>query len=232
MEQDLNVEIGVFNAANVKMSYSVDDTTYAFSSVVETAGFFSKLYHFSATYSTTGQINNEKFITKDYRYVSQSRSHTRTKEIVFDKNGTLIERKSSKDNKEKNVKVDLANHQFDFNDLQSVFAYLTKQIRENKFCDMQKKVYDGKKSYTISIKDEGLDYIEDKNEKALKCSIFIKRTDNKDDDLLFDSTAERPVYFWVGQEKQSLLPYVIKIEIDSTPLGKLKAYTTNVNIKE
>ena len=230
LEQDLNVEIGVFNAAKVKMTYAIDNSSYAFSSKVQTAGLFSKLYHFDAVYSTKGLIKDKKFITQNYQYISKSSSHTRTKELVFDKLGTLIERKSSKDNKAKTVKVNLNNHQFDFNDLQSVFAYLVKQVKENKFCDIEKQVFDGKKSYHISVKDEGIDYLDD--QKTLKCSLFIKRTDNKDDDLLFDTTAERPIYFWIGNEQKTLLPYVIKIEIDSTPLGRLKAYTTDVNIKE
>lgn len=234
LEQKLNVHIGVFDAANATMKYSLDDKSYAFSSVVETAGLFGKLYYFSALYSTKGKIVDNKFITQDYQYTSKSSSHTRTKKLIFDEFGTLYERQSSKDYKKKNVKIDVKKHVHDFNDLQSVFAYLTKQLQESKFCDMKKTVFDGKKTYEISIQDEGMTDFQDTDVsykgKALKCSMVIKRTDNQDDDLLFDTTANRKIYFWVANHEQ--MPFVAKIEIDSTPLGKLKAYTTDVNIKE
>ena len=236
LEQELNVEIGIFDAAKVVMSYSLDDRLYNFSSKVETSGLFAKLYYFSALYSSNGSVKNDSFIAKDYNYISKSKSHTRTKKLVFDEQGNLIERISSKDKKEKKVDINLGDKHFDFHDLQSVFAYLTKQLKESKFCDMQKEVFDGKKTYKVTIKDEGNVIIndEDVNYKgdAKKCSLFIKRVDFEEDDLLFNTTAERPIYFWVVQDQKTLMPYVAKIEIDSTPLGKLKAYTTNVNIKD
>ena len=234
LEQNLNVNIGIFDAARATMQYEIDENSYAFSSAVKTAGLFGKLYYFDALYSTKGKIVDNKFITQSYQYTSKSSSHTRTKELVFDKLGTLYERKSSKDNKEKIVKIDVKNQTFDFNDLQSVFAYLTKQLKENRFCDTKQTVFDGKKTYQISITDEGLTDFADKDVaykgKALKCSMIIKRTDTQDDDLLFNTTAEREIYFWIAKHEQ--MPFVAKIEIDSTPLGKLKAYTTDVNIKE
>ncbi len=236
LEQKLNVEIGVFDAAKVIMSYSIDDKKYAFSSNVETAGMFAKLYYFSATYATNGNILNNKFITKDYSYVSKSKSSVRTKKLVFDDVGTLLERISSKNKKEKKVKIDITNQVFDFNDLQSVFAYLVKQLSNNKICDMEKEVFDGKKKYKITIKNEGNTNINDEDVEykgeAQKCNLFIKRTDYDDDDLLFSTTAERPINFWIAREKESLMPFVVKIEIDSTPLGKLKAYTTDIIVKE
>lgn len=236
LEQKLNVNIGIFDAAKVTMSYSLDDVSYAFSSNVETDGLFAKLYYFSALYSTTGKINDNQFITQNYSYTSKSSSHIRTKQLVFDKLGTLLERISSKDKKDKKVKINLNGKLFDFNDLQTVFAYLAQQIKNDSVCSMEKEVFDGKKSYQITVKDKGFSTIDEKDISykgdAKKCSIFIKRLDVDDDDLLFSNTADRPIYFWIAKEKETLMPFVVKIEIDSTPLGKLKAYTTEVNIKE
>ena len=156
--------------------------------------------------------------------------------MVFDEKGKLIERISTKNKKEKKVKINLANKNFDFNDLQSVFAYLTKQIKDNSLCSLQKDVFDGKKTYKISVKDEGFTLINEKDinykGQAKKCSIIIKRTDSEDDDLLFSTTADRPINFWVANEQQTLMPFIVKIEIDSTPLGKVKAYITDINVKD
>lgn len=234
LEQKLSVNVGLFDAARVTMLYSLDDKSYAFSSQVETAGLFGKLYSFDATYSTKGKILNNKFIAQDYNYVAKSKSHIRTKKLVFDDLGNLLERISKKDNKEKKVKINSNDEVFDFNDLQSVFAYLAKNLQNNSLCDMEKEVFDGKKKYKISITDKGETTLDDKDVeykgKAKKCSIFIKRTDNEAEDLLFDNTSDRPISVWIAYKEK--MPFVAKIEIDSTPLGKLKAYTTDVNIKE
>ena len=56
--------------------------------------------------------------------------------------------------------------------------------------------------------------------------------DEDDNDLLWSTTSDRPVYFWILQDKTSGLPYLAKIEIKSTPLGKLKAFTTAIVAKD
>ena len=234
LEQDLNVNIGIFDAAKVTMTYSLDNKSYAFSSNVETAGLFAKLYYFSALYSTNGKILNNKFVAQNYSYTSKSGSNTRTKQLVFDDLGKLIERISAKNNKQKKVQIKIPDIKFDANDLQTIFAKLALQIKNHNFCAMEKEVYDGKKTYKISVKDEGKTTLNDQDisytGEALKCSVFIKRTDTNDDDLLFNSTAERPIHIWIAYKQK--MPFVAKIEIDSTPLGKLKAYTTDVNVKD
>ena len=63
--------------------------------------------------------------------------------------------------------------------------------------------------------------------------MYIQSLDKEDDgDLLWNTTADRPIYFWVLQDGESKLPFLAKIEITSTPLGRLKAYTTEVIIKD
>jgi len=234
LEQDLNVNIGVFDAAKVKMVYSLENKSYAFSSNVETDGLFGNFYYFSALYSTKGKISNNELITQDYNYISKSSSNIRSKRLVFDNSGKLIERISAKNNKEKKVQIKMPDTKFDANDLQTIFAQLALQLKNNNFCAMEKEVYDGKKTYKISAKDEGKSILNDNDiiykGETLKCSIIIKRTDSEDDDLLFSATADKTIKFWVAYEQE--MPFIAKIEIDSTPLGKLKAYTTKVNVKD
>lgn len=236
VEQQLNVRIGPFDAARVQMVYDIGKQDYAFASKVQTAGFFSKLHQFWAEYSSRGDIKNNKLITKDYRYTSQTKSHHRTKQLVFDESGKLDYRLSSKNHKPKKVDIELPDTPFDASDMQTVFSALVKQFQDNKFCAMQKTVFDGKKNYHITLEDEGKTVLQDSeipfNGEAWKCSLFIKSLDSEDDDLLLSTTADRPVYFWIMLDEKTKLPFLAKIEIDSTPLGRLKAYTTKVDIKD
>lgn len=237
IEQRLNVRIGFFDAARVNMNYDLTGNKYNFSSAVATAGAFGDLYEFNASYSSSGIFKKDKVITKNYSYVTKNKSHTRTKQLVFDKHGIVSHRLSTKDGEPKRVDITLPEMPFDAYDMQTVFAVLTRQITSSQFCDMEKVIFDGKKTYKITISDEGKETLNDPeitfNGEALKCSMHITSLDDEgDNDLLWNTTAERPVYFWILQDKTSGLPYLAKIEIKSTPLGKLKAFTTAIVAKD
>ncbi len=237
VEHRLNVGIGFFDAARVSMTYNLDKQSYEFASTVKTAGTFGKLYLFEALYSSEGIFKDGHTVTRDYRYETKSSSHLRTKQLVFDENGVLDHRLSSKDGKPKRVEITLPDTPFDASDLQTVFASVARQIIDNNFCAMEKTVFDGKKNYKVVFKDEGKETLKDEeipySGEALKCSVYIQSLDEEDDgDLLWNTTSDRPIYFWVLQDSESKLPFLAKIEIKSTPLGRLKAYTTEVFIKD
>ena len=236
VEHKLNVRIGVFDAARVNMKYNLDKKNYQFTSQVATAGMFGKLYFFDATYSSSGLIKEGKIITKDYSYKTKSSSHDRTKQLVFE-NGVLDHRLSSLDGTPKRVEITLPETPFDASDMQSIFALLASQVKQNRFCDMEKTIFDGKKLYQIIIKDEGKEYFQDEevpfSGPSLKCSIYIHNLDEEADyDLLLSTTAERPVYFWILEDKKTKKTFLGKIEISSTPLGTLKAYTTAISTEK
>lgn len=237
VEHKLNVRIGIFDAARVGMKYELNNNNYRFISDVATAGMFGKLYFFNAQYSSKGLIKNDsKIITQDYSYKTKSSSHDRTKQLVFD-NGILDHRLSSLDGTPKRVEITLPETPFDASDMQSIFALLAYQVKQNKFCAMEKTIFDGKKLYQIIIKDEGKEYFQDEevpfSGPSLKCSIYIHNLDEEaDNDLLLSTTSERPVYFWILEDKETKMPFLGKIEISSTPLGTLKAYTTEVSMEK
>ena len=236
IEHNLNVRIGLFDAARVNMKYKLDKNNYQFTSQVATAGIFGKLYFFDATYSSSGLIKDNKIITQDYSYKTKSSSHDRTKQLVFE-NGILDHRLSSLDGTPKRVEITLPETPFDASDMQSIFALLASQVTQNKFCDKEKTIFDGKKLYQVIIKDEGKEYFQDEevpySGMSLKCSIYIHNLDEEaDNDLLLSTTSERPVYFWILEDKQTKMPFLGKIEIASTPLGTLKAYTTAISAEK
>lgn len=237
VEHYLTVSIGFFDTARIHLAYNLTPDKYKFSSSVKTAGTFGKLYLFEALYISDGFFKKEQTVTRNYNYETKSNSHIYTKQLVFDENGVLDYRLSSKDGIPKRVEIRLPDTPFDANDLQTVFAMLTRQIITNKFCAMEKIVFNGKKNYKVIIKDEGKEVLNDPkisySGNSLKCSMHIINLDkDKDNDLLWNTTANRPIFFWILEDEKTNLPFLAKIEINSTPLGKLKAYTTEVLLKD
>lgn len=238
VEHDFNVTLGVFNASKTTFEYSLTPKHYQVNSEVSTAGLFDTLYPFKAIYSTTGRIKKKELETTSYKYESKSRFTKRTKELVYDDQGTPLYRISSKnDGKEK--KVDLQNDlkNKDTTDLQTVFAKLAKQYNDLQFCDARMEVFDGKRRFDVIFKDEGFEEITLNGTlkitgKASKCSMYIDKLNSKDDDLLWELTSKHPVYFWIMEEPNQKVPFIAKIEIEETQLGKLVVYAKNIKVKE
>lgn len=78
------------------------------------------------------------------------------------------------------------------------------------------------------LNDETLPY----KGEAVKCSMYIDSLGSSGDDLLWDVTQDEPIYFWIMEDGVRKLPFIAKIEIDSTPLGRLQVLTQNITIKD
>lgn len=91
---------------------------------------------------------------------------------------------------------------------------------------MTREVYDGKKHYKVIVRDEGTEnrYFDllKRTGNSYKCSIYIENLKNNNDNILWDVSAEKPIYLWIGADVGTKLPFVLEIRIDSTPLGALK----------
>lgn len=237
VEHNFTVILGIFNASDTKFSYSLSPKNYAVSSEVKTAGVFDSLYPFQAHYSTTGTIKKNEMETTSYKYQAKSRFSKRSKELVYDDNGVPLYRISTKNDKSKKVNIEENTNNKDTTDLQTVFAKLAKQYNEVKFCDSRMEVFDGKRRFDVIFKDEGIDELTHNNYspiegKAAKCSMFIDKLGSKDDDLLWELTSERPVYFWIMEDSTGKVPFIARISVDETPLGKLDVYAKNITVKD
>lgn len=234
---DFRVLLGPFNASETGFEYSLTPKDYQVKSSVKTFGIFDTLYPFKAEYATTGKINGKNLETRSYKYKSKSRFSSRAKELVYNDKGLPVYRLSSKNGKEKKVDI-LPDAQISkTTDLQTVFAELARQYNQLKFCDSRMEVFDGKRRFDVIFKDEGKEDISaDKNlpfnGTAAKCSMYIDSLGTTGDDLLWEVTQDKPINFWIMEEKASKLPFIAKIEIESTPLGKLQVFTKKITIKE
>ena len=193
VRHDFSVQIGPFDASRTNFEYALTPTEYRVESTVKTNGLFDTLYPFRADYATTGKINGDNMETRSYKYKSQSRFTSRSRELVYDRNGKPLYRLSAKNGKEKKVDILPDAKNKDTTDLQTVFAELARQYNRFKFCDSRMEVFD---------------------------------------DLLWDVTQDEPIYFWIMEDGVRKLPFIAKIEIDSTPLGRLQVLTQNITIKD
>jgi hypothetical protein len=236
IEQKFAVRIGVFDAAKVSLNYRLTNETYQMRSDVTTDGLFGKLYAFQAEYASNGTIDSERFLTQLYRYRSQTKSHVRTKELHFDRQGNLLERMSSKDGQKKTVTIKNTDFRADSYDLQTVFSQMIRQFEQNSFCALEKIVFDGKRSYRVVIEDDGDSLIDDEDGiyrgKVWKCSMFLKKIKAEDGDMLWEATAERPIYFYIARDASTNRPFLARVEIEKTPLGRLTVYTTQLKFKD
>ncbi len=236
VEHDFSVQIGPFAASRTNFEYALTPTEYRVESVVKTNGLFDTLYPFRADYATTGRINGDELETTSYKYKSKSRFSSRSRELVYNKNGVPLYRLSSKNGKEKKVDILPDAKNKDTTDLQTVFAELARQYNNMKFCDSRMEVFDGKRRYDVIFKDEGKEHLTEEQlpykGEAVKCSMYIDSLGSSGDDLLWDITQDEPIYFWIMEEESKKLPFIAKIEIESTPLGRLQVLTQNVTVKD
>ena len=96
-------------------------------------------------------------------------------------------------------------------------------------------VFDGKRRFDVIFKDEGQEELTSNEYRpfqgtASKCSMYIDKLDSSGDDLLWQITSDRPIYFWILTDKETNIPFIAQIHIDDTPLGKLDVYTTDITI--
>jgi len=233
--QKMQVEIGVFDAAEVELFYKEFDGKYVINADVKTANFFNTMYPFRGKYEARGIDYRGDIKPVIYMTETKSRNHVRTKKIFYDNQGVAYKRESTKDEKKSEVLIKDVPNSADASDLQTVFAELIKKFSKNRSCQLTREIYDGKKHYRVIAEDKGVenrwfDFMK-KNDNAYKCSIFIKNLKENNDNILWDVSADKPINLWLGVDKTTGLPLIYEIKIDSTPLGELKVMPSNLDVK-
>jgi hypothetical protein len=237
VKQNFHVQIGLFDAADLTLEYDLTGDSFKMRSVAETAGLFGQLYAYRATFETNGLIKNGIFTADGYTYRSETKRHTRTKRLYFDKSGRLSKRTSSKDGVTKSTVPETPALKPDAYDLQTVFAQLIDRYDKTGFCADEKIVFNGKRLYRVTLTDDGTAEIAPKENifyhgTAWRCALNIKEIQNDDADLLWQTAAKQPILLYIARNLQNDRPFLARIEIESTPLGRLLADTTNLEWKD
>lgn len=235
VKHDFTAFIGPFNASTAEFEYVIHAKDYAVNSKVRTNGTFDVLYPFQAEYATSGRIKKDLLETATYRYKSKTRFSKRSKEMIYNANGQPIYSISSKNGKEKKKTIEISADNSNTTNLQTVLAALAKHYGEVHFCASKVQVFDGKKRYDVIFEDEGTENIE-ANEyskfsgPAAKCSMYIDKLGAEGDDMLWQLTSDRPIYFWILRDEETNAPFIARVKINETPLGKMDVYTTKIEV--
>ena len=228
--------VGIFNASEADFTYGVEPAKYAVKSNICTKGVFDTIYPFSAKYATSGKFNNGKMVTENYSYESQSRFNNRTKKVIY-RDGIPLKSISTKNGREKVKPIKIKDDVDNTTDLQSVMAAMAEQYTKTQSCKATKKVFDGKRRYNVIFEDLGQEELE-KNEKspyfgkAVKCSMYIDRLKEQGNDMLWRMTSDSPVYFWIMNDEKTNVPFIARVKVEDTPLGKLTVYTTKIEVQK
>lgn len=235
-EQKFTIEASLFGNAGGYISYTIKPDHYDITSAVATNGFLGSLYSYQISYLTKGLIKENQPIAQSYEYLSATSSGQRSKLLTMDEQGNPKHRTTHRDGKTKEINFEKPTFDFDVPDMQTAFVILIKQFKDFQFCDMDKTVFDGKKHYKMSFRDLGRATLDDlkvkTSEKLWKCALQLKAADEEDADFLWKMTAKHPIVFWIAKDDQTNIPYIVKIQIDSTPIGTIKVYTDELNLSD
>lgn len=236
VRHDFTAFIGPFNASTAEFEYNLKPQKYSVQSTVRTNGTFNILYPFEANYFTGGNIKNDFLETSAYRYTSQSRFNKRTKEMIYNDEGQPLFSISTKNGKEKKKEIQPTPETKDTTNLQTVLAAIARQYNNLRFCDSRIPIFDGKKRYDVIFRDEGTEELPKSkyspfSGKAAKCSMYIDKLGAQGDDLLWQLSSDRPIYFWIMEDEKAKAPFIARIKINETPLGEMNVYTTNIEVK-
>lgn len=227
VSQEMDVVIGMFDAAKIKFEYDERGGRYDIQTTVQTANLFDTLYPFKGKYQSVGKVlRNGDLMPEEYIMTNETRRHVRGKNVLYDKKGKAYKSVAIKDGREKISLINDAPQTADVADLQTVFAELIKNFSRQKSCALVREIYDRKKHYKVVSRDvrrekryfEGLE----REENTYLCSLYIENLKDNNDNVLWDVSADRPISVWLSYDEKAKMPFLLEIKIDSTPLGELK----------
>ena len=99
------------------------------------------------------------------------------------------------------------------------------------------EVFDGKRRFDVIFEDQGRENLSKAEDfpfegEAAKCSMYIDKLNSDGDDLLWQLSSDKPIYFWIMKDSASGLPFIAQIKIDDTPLGRLDVKTQKITVKK
>ncbi|MBR2274416.1 MAG: DUF3108 domain-containing protein [Alphaproteobacteria bacterium] len=234
LSQQLAVEIGVFDAADVAFSYKEQDNSFHAKADILTTHTFDAFYPFHGLYESWGKIT-PAILPQLYQTYTKSRHHVRQKKIFYNPQGKAYKRLSIKDNQssEKEIKpLFVTAHAAD---AQTILAELIHHFQYTNSCALVREIYDGKKHYKVFIKDMGLDTrffeFNAHTEPARLCLVYFENLKDDDDDIMSKIGPDNPIKLWLGRHQQTKMPFVLEIGVDSTPLGALKVLPKTLELK-
>jgi hypothetical protein len=224
--------VAFLDAAEETFTYKFyNNRDYDVKTTVTTTNSFGALYPFKATYHAVGTYDKNGFKPQSYFQTAKSRFHNRSKEIVY-ADGVPQYRISIKDDYKRRDETTINSQYTSSNDLLTTFAALTEQVIRKDNCDFEQYSFNGKRYSRSKIKTIGKEKIKTPyfKGKALKCQYSLEVLDDAEAGFMLKK--DEPIYLWILRDKQTDLPFIARILVESTPFGELEALTTKIEVKK
>jgi len=173
-----DVYAGGFQALSANLEMDLNKKAYDIDLDAKTEGFIGSLFPWQATYSTSGHSEKGVLIPTVSTSRSTWKKSVKTTEMAYDPKGTLLKTTTQADDKttvQRDFKKELSQ---DAVDMLTGTLLMMQNAKNTQKCEGSFPVFDGKRRYNITLKDDGKEVLA-KNKysaftgEALRCTLKV-----------------------------------------------------------
>jgi YD repeat-containing protein len=179
MDLSYDVYAGGFKALDATLELDLDKKAYDMSIEAKTQGFIGNLFPWKATYSTSGHAEKGELIPTMHLARSSWRNKEKLTEMDYDPQGNLLKttvQENGKTTTNRDIESDMVR---DSVDMLTGALLMMQNAKNTAQCKGSFPVYDGKRRFNLTLKDEGTEMIKKSDYssfegKALRCTIEVE----------------------------------------------------------
>ncbi|MDE1150935.1 MAG: DUF3108 domain-containing protein [Micavibrio sp.] len=163
-----DVYAGGFQALSANLEMDLTKKAYDIGLDAKTEGFIGSLFPWEASYSTSGHSEKGVLIPSLSTSRSTWKKSVKTTEMAYDPKGALVKSTTQADNKttvQRDFKKELSQ---DAVDMLTGTLLMMQNTKNTQKCEGSFPVFDGKRRYNITLKDDGKEMLEKSKYSAFK----------------------------------------------------------------
>lgn len=179
LELAYDVYAGGFKALRADLEMDLGKKAYDMELQASTQGFIGDLFPWSATYSTSGHAEKGQLVPSLHTSKSEWRKKTKLTELSYDPKGHVLKsttQDGTKTTVSRDIKRELADNAVD---MLTGTLLMMQSAKNTEKCAGTFPVFDGKRRFNITLKDEGVATIAKSTYSkfsgpALKCTVKVE----------------------------------------------------------
>jgi len=224
-----NIYAGGMHALTAQLNMDTTTDNYDVALKAQTKGFIGKLFPWAGDYTTTGLTQDNKLSPTIHKASSKWKKKLKQTELEYQANGDFKEKRVKKNGKtttQSNIKSELTLETVDM--LTGILSML-QQTGNTHSCGGSAPVFDGKRRFNITFKDDGIDTIKKSKYStfsgpALRCIIDVKpvagfkKKDQKRGWMAIQNHTnkrKKPPTIWLAQLEENGPVVPVRMEIRS-----------------
>ncbi len=220
-----------------------DDNTYSMVSRAKTTGIIGLVYPSVSSYTTYGRIENGNLIIKSYEAIKEVRDKKRINQIFYDDSGIPTIKKNTKNNNTTTTEMEefkeIAKDAYDY---QSMLLALYLNVKNNKSCNSELSIFNGKKRKTLIFKENGSVKLTADSDSiydgvARECLLTVDEETLQDEDIAWLFTDEgdehqKPMKVWISEIYDASVPLMVGAELGSIGFGGIYILLESIQIEK